>query len=376
MIRVLHVIGVMDRGGAETMIMNLYRAIDRSKIQFDFLVHEQREADYDAEIRNLGGQIFRLPRFTGFNIHTYRRQARIFFTEHPVYKVVHGHIGSSAPIYLNEAKRVGSYTIAHSHSQNCYESPASLAFNLVAYPVRYIADYFMACSREAGLDRFGSAIAGSERFAVLPNGVDVSLYACNQEKHEMAKEKLGFAGRPIVCHAGRLVPLKNHAFLLDVFALVHKRLPDAVLLCAGRGELENSLKDRVAELGLQDAVQFLGVVDNVPELLRAADMFIFPSIKEGLSMAVIEAQASGVPAIISTGVPELAMVSDRVWRIPLDEGVDAWAKICFEKLSSGAQGDRSDACAQVRAAGFDIGDTACRLGAFYEKVALGQRACY
>ena len=118
MMRILQVIGVMDRGGAETMIMNLYRAMDRSDLQFDFLVHEQREGDYDAEIRRLGGRLYRLPRFTGINERTYRKQCRLLFAQHPEWAVVHGHIGSSAPIYLSEAKRVGCFAIAHSHAQN------------------------------------------------------------------------------------------------------------------------------------------------------------------------------------------------------------------------------------------------------------------
>ena len=139
MMRILQVIGVMDRGGAETMIMNLYRAMDRSDLQFDFLVHEQREGDYDAEIRRLGGRLYRLPRFTGINERAYRRQCRLLFAQHPEWAVVHGHIGSSAPIYLSEAKRAGCFAIAHSHAQNYQTGLAGLAFNMVSHPVRRVA---------------------------------------------------------------------------------------------------------------------------------------------------------------------------------------------------------------------------------------------
>ena len=373
MLRVLQVIGVMDRGGAETMIMNLYRAIDRNKIQFDFLVHEEREGDYDAEIRELGGRIFRLPRFVGFNEYTYRKKARKFFAENPEYRVVHGHIGSSAPIYLSEAKRAGAYAIAHSHSQNFIKGIWGLGFNLVAHPVRQVADYFMACSTEAGLDRFGEAVVASDRFSIVPNGIDVSLYSCDQTAHEMSKVAIGFAGRPVMCHTGRLTPVKNHDFLLNVFALVHKQMPETVLLCAGRGELEAQLKERVAELGLSDSVCFLGVVDDVPGLLRAADVFVFPSTKEGLPMAAIEAQASGLPTIVSTGVPELAVASDRVRRISLDEGTEAWADVCLRCLEDAARKKRVDACDQVCAAGFDVLETADRLTKFYIAAAFGER---
>lgn len=143
MLRVLHVIGAMDRGGAETMIMNLYRAVDRTQVQFDFLVHETRECDYDQEIEQLGGRIFRLPRFTGANLVRYKSLCRAFFSEHPEIAIVHGHIGSSAAIYLSEAKRADKVAIAHSHAQNFLPRPAGWAFRAVSYPTRYIADYFI-----------------------------------------------------------------------------------------------------------------------------------------------------------------------------------------------------------------------------------------
>lgn len=372
--RVLQVIGVMDRGGAETMVMNLYRAMDRDRIQFDFLVHEQREGDYDAEIERMGGRFFRVPRFTGLNAGAYRRSVRALFAEHPEWRVVHGHIGSCAPVYLSEAKRAGAFTIAHSHAQNYVGGLAGLAFNVAAHPVRRVADYFMACSREAGLDRFGGAIVEGERFAIVPNGIDMTRYACDEAAHEQAKAELGLSGRPVVCHTGRLIPVKNHEFLLQMFSQVVCELPDAALLCAGRGELEESLKARAAELGLGDAVRFLGVVDDVPRLLRAADVFVFPSVNEGLALSAVEAQASGLPTIVSTGVPELAVVSDRTSRMPLSAGAEAWAGECVRMLHAAAGSARSDACEQVRAHGFDIADTSARLAAFYEAAAAGRRA--
>ena len=372
--RVLQVIGVMDRGGAETMVMNLYRAMDRDEVQFDFLVHEQREGDYDAEIRRLGGRFFRVPRFTGVNRGAYRKEVRALFAEHPEWRVVHGHIGSCAPVYLSEAKRAGAFAIAHSHAQNYEGGLAGLAFNLVAHPVRHVADYFMACSREAGLDRFGQAVVEGDRFAVVPNGIDMTRYACDEAAHEAAKAEMGLSGRPVVCHTGRLIPVKNHAFLLDVFAQVKRELPDAVLLCAGRGELEGELRDKARERGLADSVRFLGVVDDVPRILRAVDLFVFPSVKEGLALSVVEAQASGLPTIASTGVPELAVVSDRARRLPLSDGAEAWAKECVAELRRAGGTPRTDACGQARAHGFDIADTSARLAAFYRAAAEGKNA--
>lgn len=372
--RVLQVIGVMDRGGAETMVMNLYRAMDRERVQFDFLVHEQREGDYDAEIVSLGGRIFRAPRYNGINGIAYRRCIRSLFASHPEWRVVHGHIGSCAPLYLSEAKRVGAFAIAHSHAQNYGNGISGVAFNIAAHPVRRIADYFMACSKEAGLDRFGPSIVEGNRFAIVPNGIDVASYACDERVHVEAKADYGLAGRPVVCHTGRLIPVKNHEFLLEVFARVVQSFPNAVLLLAGRGDLEEQIRVRVNELGLKKAVFFLGVVDDVPRLLRAADVFVFPSINEGLALSVVEAQASGLPTIASTGVPELAVVSDRVCRMPLSSGVEAWATECVDKLRFSLSSERSDACDQVREHGFDIADTSVRLAAFYETAKKGDCA--
>lgn len=369
--RVLQVIGVMDRGGAETMVMNLYRAMDRSKIQFDFLVHEQREGDYDAEIRQLGGRFFRVPRFTGINEHAYRKLCRELFAQHPEWGVVHGHIGSCAPIYLSEAKHAGRYAIAHSHAQNFQPGLAGVAFNLVAHPVRHVADYFMACSREAGLDRFGRRIVEGDRFSIVPNGIDLRRYVCDEQAHEQAKQAMGLAGVPVLGHVGRLAPEKNHAFLLQVFAQVLKQLPDAVLLLAGRGPLEDDLRAQAAQLGLGESVRFLGVCDNVPDVLRAMDVFLFPSTSEGLPLATVEAQASGLPCVISTGVPEMALMTSKSEHLPLNEGVEVWVKHAVEHYQRACSTARCDAVDEVRAHGFDIMETSGKLARFYERACAG-----
>ena len=369
MMRILQVIGVMDRGGAETMVMNLYRVMDRSRIQFDFLVHEQREGDYDAEIRELGGRFFRIPRFTGFNEHVYRKQCRELFAEHPEWAVVHGHIGSSAPIYLSEAKRAGKYAIAHSHAQNYEPGLKGAAFNLIAYPVRVVADFFFGCSREAGLDRFGKRVVNGDSFSILAHGIDARRYICDSASHEMAKEEMGLAGRPVVCHVGRLTPVKNHEFLFDVFEIIRMHYPQAVLVLAGRGELEDSLRQSVANRGLDGVVRFLGVVDDVPAVLRAADVFVFPSIKEGLPLAVVEAQASGLPTLMSEGVPESALMGGNAQRIALEDGAEQWAHVCLRQLDTALRGERRDGIELVRSHGFDIVQLSAWLADFYKHAA-------
>lgn len=366
MLRVLQVIGAMDRGGAETLIMNLYRVIDRERVQFDFLVHEERECDYDAEILALGGRIFRLPRFTGANYLAYKKAVRAFFDAHPDYSVVHGHIGSCAAIYLAEAKRHGAFTVVHSHAQNYTPGLAGLAFNMMQAPVKKTADFFIGCSMEAGLDRFGQGIVNGPRFAILNNGIDLTAYECDEAACAAAKETFGVAGVPVFGQVGRLSFEKNHEFTFQVFAQVKQQLPDAVLLCAGRGPLDEELKAKAEAMGLGESVRFLGAIGNVPELLKALDVFLFPSIKEGLPLSMVEAQAAGLPCVMSTGVPDLAIVTEgQVRHLNLDEGVDAWADAACDCYAQ-AQRGRTDSCEQVRAAGFDIRDSAQKLINLYQ----------
>ena len=370
--RILHVIGAMDRGGAETFIMNLYRVLDREEFQFDFLVHEERVCDYDKEIQDLGGRLYRLPRLSGLNFFKYRRLCRTFFAEHAEHAVVHGHIGSSAAVYLSEAKRAGRYTIAHSHSQNYLKGLPGLAFSALSYPTRYVADYFMACSQEAGIDRFGASIAQGKNFSVVNSGIALQRYACDQAAHEAAQRSLGVDGLPVFGHVGRLSEEKNHQFLFEVFSLIHQQLPQAVLLLAGRGPLEESLKREVRERGLADSVYFLGVSDSVSEVLKAMDVFVFPSRKEGLSLAAVEAQAAGLPVLMSTGVPCLAVVSSRAQRLSLSEGAEAWAAQCVQAYNQAQEQPRRDAVEEVRARGFDSADIAQWLTDFYNATG-GQR---
>ena len=374
-LRVLQVIGAMDRGGAETMLMNLHRAADRGAVQFDYLVHEERVCDYDEEIASLGGRIFRVPRWTGTNTRTYRRLVRAVFAEHPEHPVVHGHIGSSSAIYLAEAKRDGRATIAHSHAQSFLRGPAGLAFKVATRPTRRIADFFLACSREAGIDRFGERVVAGPRFAVLRNGIDTAHYRCDAARHARARRELGFGppvaegGVPVIGHVGRLAPEKNHAFLLDAFAAALRALPDARLVLVGRGPLEADLRADVAARGMRERVRFAGLVGNVPDYLAAFDVFALPSPREGLSLAAVEAQAAGLPALLSTGVPDLAVVSRRAERMPLSAGAEAWGARLAELCRASGARPRTDCVDEARAAGFDIADTAAELARIYARLA-------
>lgn len=363
-IRILQVIGKMDRAGAETMIMNLYRTIDRSKIQFDFMVHSSEKGDYDEEILALGGIIYHVPYFNGANYFEYTQKWKEFFRSHSEHKIVHGHIGSSAAIYLKIAKKFGKYTIAHSHALNSTIFSERIKYGIISYPTRYIADYFLACSLLAGKDRFGEKVIKGDYFSVLKNAIQSDKFSYSEEIKQRKLQELGLEGKFVIGHIGRLSLQKNHNFLIDIFKEVSQRESNAVLILIGVGPLENELKKKVLNLHLQEKVIFLGLRDDISELLQAMDVFVFPSLWEGLGVAVVEAQATGIPCVISDVIPEEVDINaNLVQMLSLDKPASAWA----DKISEAKISNRHSKQLEVVESGYDIMSTANWLQDFYLK---------
>lgn len=363
--RVLHVIGAMDRGGAESLLMNIYRNIDRKKIQFDFLVHEDRKCDFDDEIESLGGGLFRIRRFNGMNGIAYRASCGAFFEENHDFAAVHVHIGSCAAMVIREAKKHGLYCIAHSHSKNGPLSPMELAFRFFSYPTRYLADYFLACSRTAGIDRFGLKVAESDRFAVLNNGIEIAKYCFDPAVRQKYRKSFGLLPfERAVCHVGRFVEQKNHRFLIEAFAKACGEDSNLKLFLVGRGPLESAVRAQVGELGIDDRVVFLGVRDDVPSLLMAMDLFVFPSVTEGLGIAAIEAQAVGLPCLLSCELPDMALCAPYAEKVSTLKYPSVWADKIIE-ISPRSNAVRMDGQDFVRNAGFDVVETAAFLRGLY-----------
>lgn len=366
--RILHVIGAMNRAGAETLIMNIYRQIDRTRIQFDFLVHTTEQCDYDAEIISLGGRIHRLPEYRGLNSISYRKKCHNFFLNHPEYKIVHGHIGKGAPIYLSEAKKLGCKTIAHAHSENFYKGVYRIAFKAATFPTRYIADSFMACSPNACRATFGKKIEKSGSYYLLKNGIDLSSYKCTHELHLSEKASLKLSDKIVFCHVGRFVEVKNHQFLIKTFKIVQDKIPNSVLLLCGDGPLRPQIHELVLSLQLENSVYFFGIRNDISNILKASDVFIFPSISEGVGLAAIEAQASGTICILSTGVPKAAVASENAIRLPLADGEDQWANIAIKAYRDYDSSKRTNDNDQVGRNGYDIRDTSKWLQNYYKNL--------
>lgn len=363
-IRVLHVIGIMNRGGAETMIMNLYRHIDRSKVQFDFVENSSEPAIFDEEIISLGGRIYRCPHYNGKNHFTYVKWWNEFFQAHSKeYPIVHGHLGSTAAIYLAIAKKYGVYTIAHSHNTRTCINLNEVVYAIYAFPTRYIADQLFSCSRAAGISRYGKRRGGNkEQCQIVNNAIPTEMFSFLAERRKLVRNQLGLEKRLVVGHIGRFNPQKNHPFLLAIFAALLKKEPNAVLLLVGGGEDMPKMQAKVRELGIADHVRFMGVRSDVADLMQAMDVFAFPSLYEGLPVTMVEVQASGLPCIISDKVPpECILTEGLVDVMPLSAGAEAWADAILEKRNT----PRTDHSAEIAAHGFDITTEAVKLQEFY-----------
>lgn len=361
-IRVLHVLHGMNCAGAENMIMNIYRAIDREKVQFDFLVHTTEKCFFDDEIVSLGGRIYRAPYFKVINEVQYKSTLRSFFENHKEIKIVHGHLGSCAHIYLKIAKEYGCYTIAHSHATNPTNiTIKGLLYRYYTLKTRKIADYYMACSKMAGLDRYGSNIVASRYFKVLNNAIDSKKYTFDLKSRDMIRSQFGIQGKFVVGHTGRFTYAKNHEFLIKVFAKIKEIRTNAVLLLVGDGELRSEVECWIKEYHVEDSVIIAGVRNDVEKLLCAMDVFLFPSRWEGLGLAVIEAQASDLRVICSSSIPKEVAITDLVKYMSLNESVETWAS----QVLTVAHQERIDRSECIVNAGYDIHNTTDWLQQFY-----------
>ena len=363
-IRVLHILNAMNRGGAESMVMNLYRAVDRSIIQFDFIVHSEKKGEFNDEIEQLGGKIYVCPKFKGHNIFQYKLWWETFFREHKEYRILHSHIRSCASLYIPVAKKHGLKTIIHSHSTSNGKGFKSLAKKILQYPLRYQADYLVACSKEAGEWLFGKAYLRRGKYMIIPNAVDVKKFSLNENVRNDYRKQLGVEGKIVFGNVGRFHESKNHMFLLDVFSEIHRRNGNTVLMLVGDGYLRSVIENRIHQLGLDNSVILTGTRSDVPNLMQAMDVFLFPSLWEGLPVTLVEAQAAGLPCLVSDRITTDADISNLIHRLSIDD-VSKWADLALSPLV------RHDVSKEIKASGFDIKDSAKSLTTFYQKIYEG-----
>ncbi|MEK5214647.1 glycosyltransferase family 1 protein [Psychrobacillus sp. FSL H8-0487] len=362
LIRILHIVTKMDAAGIETLLMNFYRNIDRTKVQFDFLTHRSEKGFYDDEISELGGRIYTVPAINPFKHQQYLNSLDEFFDNHREYKIVHSHINTYSMYPLRAAMKAGvPIRIAHSHIANV---PFDLKTPFRIYTKSKLTKYSthnFACSEMAGLWLFGREIASNGTFKVINNSIDASKYVYNEVTQKNIRKQMDIEGKFVIGHIGRFSKQKNHFFLVDIFHEIYKKDPNSVLVLIGEGPLQSSIEKKIEELKLKESVIFTGVSTNVNELLQVMDVFVFPSRFEGLGIVAVEAQAAGVPCIVSEYIPEEAFITNIIEKISLSKSPNEWANAIL-KLGNHK---KKNTLQEINKAKFDIAEQKNELEYFY-----------
>ena len=323
--RVLHFQGRMGKGGAETFMMNAYRNIDRSKFQFDFVIYEEF-ADvrpYHDEIAELGGKVFVVPNPNKHPLRYIKTVSKLL--QDNQVDIVHNEIFFGGGLNMWLAAKAGiKKRIAHSHATSDgkgnrfpYSVVRPIFNNLM---MKYATD-FIGCSDEAGIGLFGK----EQPFVMLPNGIDLERYRNVPVTKADMHAQLGIPlDAFVIGHIGRFEEQKNHRLLLKIFQHIQKKHPNTYLLSVGAGSLEAEIHGLAKDLGISDHVLFLGEREDIAELLKAMDVFLLPSLYEGLPIVAVEAQAANVKLVLSAEVSEDTVLSENVRFVPLDADLDRW----------------------------------------------------
>ena len=361
--RILHVVTNIWRcNGVMSIVMNYLRHMPED-IRFDILYFTELEDNYREELESLGGAAFHI---SPPGLHSFLRDdVDAFLSAHQgVYAAIHLHLPYLASVFAHKARKYGiSKVYVHCHSTWFSLEPRNRLLNqLLNLPTKYLADQLFACGQEAGAFWYGHRAVKQGDVKVLPNAIDSDRYRFAPKRRKEVRVALGVEDCLVVGHVGRVLPpQKNHTFLLKVFAHMLRQRPDAVLLLVGAEENEE-LGALSRELGIQNAVRWLGLRSDVPNLLQAMDIFVFPSFYEGLPVSAVEAESAGLPVLMSDRITDEVCVTDeRIARLPLEMSAEEWAKKALELSAL----ERIDTADQVVRAGFDLKTSATWLADFY-----------
>lgn len=363
-IRILHVLGSLNMGGAETMIMNIYRNIDRKKIQFDFVVHGNEIGTYEAEIKKMGGKIYRMPRYKVFNHFLYKKAWCSFFKDHKNYQIIHGHMRSTASIYLAIAKKYELVTICHSHSTSNGTGIGAIVKKVLQSRIKKCADYLFGCSFLANEWLYGKGINQQDNCYIIKNAIDSKKFCFNDDIRNSIRKSLNIENCFVIGQVGRFVSVKNHQFTIQLFKKYIETNPLAVLLLIGDGPLENTILNYIKEYNLEKKVLILKSRDDVNDLMQAMDLFIMPSIYEGLPLTLIEAQASSLPCIVSDTINSGFLIDSLINKVSLNSGIETWIKA----IDDARVISRIDRTKEIVDSGFDITTSVKWLENFYFKI--------
>lgn len=323
MIRVLHIVGQMNMGGQETFIMNLYRKIDKEKVQFDFVVSSKDKGYYDDEIEENGGKIYRITSMSENILKHCNELMKILKKGN--YKIIHRHTASSIILFELLVAKICNIPniIVHSHNTNTSKKFIHKIFRPF---MNKLCNYKFACSEDAGKWLFGK----KEKFEVINNGIDVKKYEYNEKIRCKKRKELKVMNKFVIGNVARFNKQKNHEFILNVFEEILKIKPDSVLLLVGDGEEKLKIQEKCKLKKIEDKVIFLGVRKDVNEIMQAFDVFLFPSLYEGLPLTLIEAQASGIKIYASSTITPKVNITNNINFISLSDNAAMWAKKIVE----------------------------------------------
>ncbi|VEF49072.1 group 1 glycosyl transferase [Bacillus freudenreichii] len=307
-IRILHVVSSMGRGGAETLIMNIYRNIDRKRVQFDFVTHGNEAGGFDAEIKSMGGKIYKIPSLGTSGPYRYVKNLMGVMAGEG-YAAVHIHTDYQGGLPALAAKLSGiKRRICHSHCNNWPQNGPlkNILLSSLRLMIRLFATHLCSCSYEAAEFLFGKKALQNNRVSILKNGINLDefLNDCQEERAEVLKELRLDEGVKIIGHVGRFSESKNQLFILKVLKELLKSESKFVAVFIGDGPVRERVEREAVQLGLSEYVRFMGIRDDIPRFMKAFDVFLFPSLFEGFGIVMLEAQSSGVPCVASTAVPK------------------------------------------------------------------------
>ena len=368
MLRVLHSVSNMARAGIETMLMNYYREMDRNQIQFDFLANKPVPGEYDEEIRSMGGRVFVSPGLNPLHFPRYRRYVADLLRDNPDIRIVHAHNEAMGYYALKSAKDAGMRVrIAHAHNTQIihdYKYPLKLVCKQL---LPGAATDYWSCGRDAGIYYYGEKRWNASGF-ILRNAIDVTRFGFRQEARERKRQQHGLQDCFVIGHVGRFNVQKNHSRLLDIFAEIDQKVPEARLVLVGTGELEQAVKEKASAIGIQDKTLIPGQTADVSDWYQAMDCFVLPSLFEGLPVVGIEAQAAGLPCVFSDRVTDEILLSPEARRVSLQADNAEWAAEIMTAMRR-PDADRTQGMDIVRRAGYDIHTEARKLQERYLEMA-------
>ena len=364
-LHVLHVFGKLNRGGAESRVMDLYWNMDRTKVQFDFMQHTDRMCDFQPEIEQLGGKVYHVPPFRFWNYFSYCKAWKQFISEHPEIRIVHGHMTSTASIYLPIVHKKGVFTIAHSRNAGVDKGIKGKLTKFLRRNLKEKCDRCFACSKLAGEAVFGKEAMEQGNVTIIPNAIDAARFTFDPEVRRQKREELRIQTEEfLIGEVGRFDPQKNQKYAVEILAECRKKNFPAKLILIGEGPLMETVRQQVEELRLQEYVIFTGLQKNVVPFYQAMDFFLLPSFYEGLPGVAVEAQASGLRGILSDAITtETAMTTLMEFR-----SVQEPAKVWADRIVACGHYERQNTLKELQEAGFDVKNLAKRLQNFYLRV--------